>query len=51
MNENEVKALIDRFAKKQQDGRFACPRCGKNVDGYRERYTKRAQPPSNYLHM
>ena len=29
MNENEVKALIDRFAKKQQDGRFACPRCGK----------------------
>ena len=29
MNENEAKALIDRFAKKQQDGRFACPRCGK----------------------
>lgn len=29
MNENEVKALIERFAKKQQDGRFACPRCGK----------------------
>lgn len=29
MNENEVKALIDRFAKKQQDGHFACPRCGK----------------------
>ena len=29
MNENEVKALIDRFAKKQQDGRVACPRCGK----------------------
>ena len=29
MNENEVKALIERFAKKQPDGRFACPRCGK----------------------
>ena len=29
MNENEVKALIERFAKKQQDGHFACPRCGK----------------------
>ena len=29
MNENEVKALIERFAKKQQEGRFACPRCGK----------------------
>lgn len=29
MNENEAKALIDLFAKKQQDGRFACPRCGK----------------------
>ena len=29
MNENEVKALIERFAKKQQNGRFACPRCEK----------------------
>ena len=29
MNENEVKALIERFAKKQPDGHFACPRCGK----------------------
>ena len=29
MNEDEVKALIERFAKKQQDGHFACPRCGK----------------------
>ena len=29
MNETEVKALIERFAKKQQDGHFACPRCGK----------------------
>ena len=29
MNENEVKALIERFAKKQQGGHFACPRCGK----------------------
>ena len=29
MNENEVKALIERFAKKQQDAHFACPRCGK----------------------
>ena len=29
MKENEVKALIERFAKKQQDGHFACPRCGK----------------------
>ena len=34
MNENEVKALIERFAKKQQGGHFACPRCGKDVDGY-----------------
>ena len=29
MNENEVKALIERFAKKQQGGHFACPRGGK----------------------
>ena len=29
MNENEVKALIERFATKQQGGHFACPRCGK----------------------
>lgn len=31
MNENEAKALIDHFAKKQQDGHFACPRCGKTL--------------------
>lgn len=29
MNENEAKALIERFAGKQQNGHFACPRCGK----------------------
>ncbi len=29
MNESEAKTLIERFAKKQQDGHFACPRCGK----------------------
>ena len=29
MNENEARTLIERFAKKQQGGRFACPRCGK----------------------
>ena len=29
MNENEAKTLIERFAKKQQGGHFACPRCGK----------------------
>ena len=29
MNENEARALIERFAEKQQGGRFACPRCGK----------------------
>ncbi len=29
MNENEAKALIERFAEKQQGGHFACPRCGK----------------------
>ena len=29
MNENEARTLIERFAEKQQDGRFACPRCGK----------------------
>ena len=29
MNENDARALIERFSKKQQDGRFACPRCGK----------------------
>ena len=29
MNENEARTLIERFAEKQQGGRFACPRCGK----------------------
>ena len=29
MNENDARALIGRFAKKQRDGHFACPRCGK----------------------
>lgn len=29
MNENEARALIERFAQKQQGGHFACPRCGK----------------------
>ena len=34
MNENEARTLIERFAKKQQGGRFACPRCGKmSVEG------------------
>ena len=29
LNENEARALIERFAQKQQGGHFACPRCGK----------------------
>lgn len=29
MNENEAKTLTERFAKKQQGGHFACPRCGR----------------------
>lgn len=29
MNENDASALIERFAKKQRDRHFACPRCGK----------------------
>ena len=29
MNESEARTLIERFAKKQQGGHFACPRCGK----------------------
>ena len=29
MNENEARTLIERFAEKQLDGHFACPRCGK----------------------
>lgn len=28
MNDFEAKTLIEQFAKKQQDGHFACPRCG-----------------------
>lgn len=29
MTEEQAKALIERFAEKQQGGYFACPRCGK----------------------
>ena len=29
LNENEARALIKRFAQKQQGGHFACPRCGR----------------------
>lgn len=29
LNENEARALIERFAQKQQGGHFACPRCGR----------------------
>lgn len=29
LNKNEARALIERFAQKQQGGHFACPRCGK----------------------
>ena len=29
MNENDARALIERFAKKQRDRHFACPLCGK----------------------
>ena len=29
MNENDAQAPIGRFAKKQRDRHFACPRCGK----------------------
>lgn len=28
MNEERSRAIIEQFAKKQQDGHFACPRCG-----------------------
>lgn len=33
MNDFEAKTLIEQFAKKQQDGHFACPRCGMYVMG------------------
>ena len=43
MNENDAKTLIERFAEKQQDGRFACPRCGKMaMDADRMGYRLRA---------
>lgn len=29
MNEEQSLAIIDLFAKKQRDGHFACPRCGR----------------------
>lgn len=29
MTEEQAKVLIENFAKKQQDGYFACPRCGR----------------------
>lgn len=29
MNEDRSKAIIEQFAEKQQDGHFACPRCGR----------------------
>lgn len=29
MTEEQAKALIERFAEKQQGGHFACPRCGR----------------------
>lgn len=28
MNEERSRAIIEQFAKKQQGGHFACPRCG-----------------------
>lgn len=33
ITENEARNLIERFSEKQQDGHFACPRCGRmNMD-------------------
>lgn len=29
MNEDRSKAIIEQFTEKQQDGHFACPRCGR----------------------
>lgn len=29
LEETSAKLLIERFAKKQQCGHFACPRCGR----------------------
>lgn len=29
MTEEQAKALIERFAEKQQGGHFVCPRCGR----------------------
>ena len=31
MSEEAVKALIEQFAKKQWDGDYPCPRCGRSV--------------------
>ena len=50
MNENEARALIERFAEKQQGGRFACPRCGKS-DGRGERHPQRTEPQGNGLYL
>lgn len=48
MNESEAKTLIERFAKKQQGGHFACPRW-KDGDGRGERHAQRTEPQSPCL--
>lgn len=49
MNENEAKALIERFAKKAAGQAFCLPALRGNDNGYRERHTERSQPPDGTL--
>lgn len=43
--EDQARALIERFAEKQQGGHFACPRCGRMTmsgDAKRNALSRRA---------
>lgn len=43
--DQDAKVLIERFAKKQRDGRFPCPRCGRwtmDEDPVRNALSRRA---------
>lgn len=51
MNENEARALIERFAEKQQGGRFACPPLREDGDGRGERHPQRTEPQGNGLYL
>lgn len=45
LTEVEARAIIDRFAEKQQGGHFACPRCGRMTmsdDAKRNALSRRA---------